>query len=48
MPTWKFSTNVGEQDGVKKYGFAQGSYEVKDILTIIQTTLDKFKVPVEI
>ena len=31
-----------------EYEFPQGSYEVDDILTIIQNTLDKFKVPVEI
>ena len=49
MPKWKFSTNVGEQEGVRyEFGFPQGSYEVDDILTIIQNTLDKFKVPVEV
>ena len=49
MPKWKFSTNVGEQEGVRyDYGFPQGCYEVDDILTIIQNTLDKFKVPVEV
>ena len=49
MPKWKFSTNVGEQEGVGyEFGFPQGSFEVVDMLTIIQNTLDKFKVPVEV
>ena len=48
VPKWKFSTNYGEQEGVTyEFGFPQGSFEVDDILTIIQNTLDKFKVPVE-
>merc|ERR1711954_516532 len=49
MPKWKFSTNVGEQEGGRyDYGFPQGCYAVDDILTIIKNTLDKFKVPVEV
>ena len=49
MPKYWFSTNVGENKGVKyEYAFSQGSYEEEDILKIIQTLLERYKVTVKI
>ena len=49
MPMWKITTYVGENEGgYKNFRFPQGSYEVEDILKIMQTLLDTYKVPVEI
>ena len=49
MPKWKITTYIGENEvGDKTFRFPQGSYEVEDILTIMQTLLDEIKVPVGI
>ena len=50
MPKWSFGTNLnilGDAQGIE-FDFAQGSYEVVDILEIIQDVLDAYYVPVEI
>ena len=42
MPLWKIITYVDENEvDDKTFRFPQGSYEVEDILTIMQTLLDK-------
>ena len=49
MPRWSFRSNLNilEGQGVE-FVFPQGSYEVEDILALIQKGLDTFKVPVEV
>ena len=50
MPKWSFRTNLnilGDAQGIE-FDFAQGSYEVVDILDIIQDMLNSFNIPVEI
>ena len=49
MPNWSFRTNLNILEGQgDEFDFAQGSYEVVDILVVIQQVLDSFKVPVQI
>ena len=46
---WKIATYAGENEVCDKtFRFPQDSYEVEDILKIMQTLLDTYKVPVEI
>ena len=49
MPRWSFRSNMNilEGQGVE-FVFPQDSYEVEDILALIQKGLDTFMVPVEI
>ena len=50
MPKWSFTTNLNISKHVQgiEFGFAQGSYEVVDIIEMIQEMLNVNSIPIEI
>ena len=48
MPKWSFKTNTNIEDQMSEFDFPEGSYEVADILQLMQHVLSYYKIPINI